>query len=111
MSQSTAAFSVSVTAVFFGLFGMLTQICRGVDIVDSHSLCQCMPMSYTLTVHGSTNPSCTGDKTVNATNASNLEECKQKCEQLGEDAAANCRFAAAFASRRGLVCRAYRAEV
>jgi len=26
-----------------------------------------------------------GDKTVNATNASNLEECKQKCEQLGED--------------------------
>ncbi|CAE7636508.1 unnamed protein product [Symbiodinium pilosum] len=26
-----------------------------------------------------------GDKTVNATNASSLQECKQKCEQLGED--------------------------
>ncbi|CAE7214981.1 unnamed protein product [Symbiodinium natans] len=26
-----------------------------------------------------------GDKTVNATNASHLEECKQKCERLGED--------------------------
>ena len=39
---------------------------------------------------------CPGDKTVNATNASHLEECKQKCERLGEDRL----LLAAFISRR-----------